>query len=95
MVAVADDERERCAERAAVPEAGEHLDLVLLELLARAAAVALLAPVEVGVDRSPVEREPRRQPGQDRDERRAVRLAGGGERGSQRHSRGESVLRRA
>ena len=71
MVAVADDERERRPERAAVTEAGEHLDLVLLELLARAAAVALLAPVQVGVDRRAVERQPAGQPGEDRDERRA------------------------
>ena len=60
VVAVADDERERRPERAPVPEPGEHLDLVLLELLARAAAVALLAPAQVGVDRGAVERRARR-----------------------------------
>ena len=79
VVAVADDERERRPERAAVAEPGEHLDLVLLELLPRAAAVALLAAAEVGVDRGAVEHEPGGQAGQDRDERRPVRLAGGGE----------------
>ena len=84
VIAVSHDERERCSERAPVPEAGEHLDLVLLELLARAAAVALLASVQIGVDRGAVEREPGRQAGQDRDERRPVRLAGGGE--SERHA---------
>jgi hypothetical protein len=57
VIAVANDERKRRAERPAMPEAGEHLDLVLLELLARAAAVPLLAPVEVSVDRRPVEQE--------------------------------------
>ena len=62
MVAVADDERERRAERAAVAEAGEHLDLVRLDLLARRAAVALLAPAEVGVDRVLVEDEPAGRP---------------------------------
>ena len=36
---------------------GEHLDGVGLELLARAAAVAELAPPQVGVDRGAVERE--------------------------------------
>ena len=77
MVAVPDDERQRRAERAPVPQAGEHLDLVRLDLLARAAAVALLAPPQVGVDRVPVEDEPGRQAADDRDERRAVRLAGG------------------
>ena len=60
VVAVADDERERRAERAAVAEAREHLDLVGLDLLARRAAVALLAAAEVGVDRLPVEDEARR-----------------------------------
>ena len=77
VVAVADDERERRAERAAVAEAGEHLDLVRLDLLARRAAVALLPPPQVGVDRVLVERQPGGQAGDDRDERRPVRLAGG------------------
>ena len=39
---------------------GEHLDRVGLELLARAAAVAELAPPQVGVDRGAVEAEARR-----------------------------------
>ena len=80
VVAVADDERERRAERASVAEAGEHLDLVGLDLLARAAAVALLAAAQVGVDRVAVEQEPGGQAGDDRDERGPVRLAGGDER---------------
>ena len=75
VVAVADDERERRAERAAVAEAREHLDLVGLDLLARRAAVALLAAAQVGVDRRPVEDEARRQARDDRDERRPVRLS--------------------
>ena len=58
---------------------GEHLDAVLLDLLPRRAAVALLPPLEVGVDRVAVELEPGGQPGEDRDERGAVRFAGGGE----------------
>ncbi len=66
-------------ERASVPEAGEHLDPVLLELLARAAAVALLAPREICVDRVPVEDEPGGQPAEDPDESRAVRLSRGRE----------------
>ena len=75
VVAVADDEREWRAERAPVPEAGEHLDLVPLELLARAAAVALLAPVEVGVDRRPVElrARPEARSGSRREPGRATR----------------------
>ena len=75
VVAVADDERERRAERPALPEPSEHLDLVRLDLLARRAAVALLAAAQVGVDRRPVEHEARREPGEDRHERRPVRLA--------------------
>ena len=64
---------------------GEHLDAVLLDLLARRAAVTLLAALQVGVDRVAVEHEPGGQAGEDRDERRAVRLAGGGE--AERHAR--------
>jgi hypothetical protein len=75
VVAVADDERERRAERPALPQSGEHVDLVLFDLLPRAAAVSLLAPPQVGVDRLLVEDEARRQAGEDRDERRPVRLA--------------------
>ena len=77
VVAVPDDERERRAEREAVPEPGEHLDLVLLELLARAPPVAFAPAAQVGVDRGSVEREAGREPGDDRDERRPVRLTGG------------------
>ena len=76
VVAVADDERERRAERATVAEAGKHLDLVRLDLLARRAPVALLAAAQVRVDRRAVEHEPGRQARDDRDESRPVRLAG-------------------
>ena len=62
-----------------VAEPREHLDAVLLDLLPRRAAVALLPPLEVGVDRVAVELEPGGQPGEDRDERGAVRFAGGGD----------------
>ena len=79
MVAVRDDERERRPERDAVPQASEHLDLVLLELLARAPAVALAPAPEVLGDRVSIESKPGRQPGDDGDERRAVRLARGRE----------------
>ena len=79
VVAVADDERERRAERAALAQAGQHLDRVRLDLLPRRAAVALLAPPEVGVDRRAVEDEARREAGEDRDERGPVRLARGRE----------------
>jgi hypothetical protein len=90
VVAVADDERERRAERAPVPETGEHLDHVGFELLPRTTPVSLLAPVEVAVDRRPVEHEPGREPGEDRHERGTVRLA----RRCQRQRHGSSVLRK-
>ncbi len=60
-----------------MPEPREHLHLVRLDLLPRAAAVALLPTAEVGVDRRAVENEPGGQAGDDRDERGAVRLACG------------------
>ena len=88
MVAVRDDERERRAERDAVPQAGEHLDLVGLELLPRAPAVPLLAPAQVGVDRLLLEPQPGGQPGEDGDERGAVRFACG-------TSRGQRIMPRA
>ena len=43
VVPVAHDQGERRAERASVAKAAEHLDLVPLDLLTRAAAVTLLA----------------------------------------------------
>ncbi len=75
MVAVADDERERRAECPPLPQTGEHLDLVGLDLLARRAAVPLLPPAQVGVDRLALEHEPGGQPREDGHERRPVRLS--------------------
>ena len=57
VIAVADDQRKRRPQRPAVAKTGEHLDLVLLQLLAGTAAVALLAAAEVGVNRAAVEDE--------------------------------------
>ncbi len=91
VVAVPDDERERRAEREAVPEPGQHLDLVLLHLLAWAPPIAFAPAAEVGVDRRPVEREAGREPGDDRDERRPVRLTGGDE--TERHGGKPSAAR--
>src|SRR5205823_9056965 len=75
VVAVADDQGERGAERPPVSHSGERLDLVGLDLLARTATVALLAPPQVGVDRALVEQEPGRETGDDCDERGPVRFA--------------------
>src|SRR5262245_55309217 len=75
VVPIPDDECERSPERPSVPQAGEHLDAVLFELLPWATPVTLLAAREVGVDRIAVENEPRRKPAEDPHERGAVRLA--------------------
>src|SRR6266702_6076909 len=71
VVAVANHECEGRAQRTAVPEPGEQLHLVLLNLLPRTAAVSLLAAAQIGVDRAPVENESGGQSSHDRDERRA------------------------
>jgi hypothetical protein len=75
VIAVPDDERERRSQRQPVTKPGEDLELVGLELLSWAPAVALTAALEVARDRVRIESESRRQAGDDRDERRAVRFA--------------------
>lgn len=62
----------------------EHSDLVELEPLARAPAIALLSAAKVGVDRPTIEREPSGQTREDADECRAVGFARGCE--AERHS---------
>ena len=76
VVAVRDHERERRTERATVPESGKHLHLVLLELLARAAPVALASPSQVLGDRVVLDAQPCREPRDNGDECGTVRLAG-------------------
>ena len=68
VVDVPDDQGERRAERSPVPEPCQHLDAVLLDLLAGRAAVALLATLQIGVDRCAIELEPGGQSRQDRHE---------------------------
>jgi hypothetical protein len=60
VVGVSDDERERRPERSAMTQPSEDLHFVVLDLLPRAAAVALLTPPEIVVDRTAVENEARR-----------------------------------
>jgi hypothetical protein len=72
-----------------VPQAGQHLDRVGLDSLARTAPVALLAPAQVLVDARAVEDEARRESLDDGDERWAVRFACG--RQPERHC--ASVIR--
>src|SRR2546423_8934009 len=43
-------ERQRCPQRPPVAKSGQHLDLVRLDLLARAPAIPLLPAAEVRVD---------------------------------------------
>jgi hypothetical protein len=72
VVAIPDDERQGAAERAPVSQAREHVDLVRLDRLARAAAVPLLAAAEIRLDRLSVEHEAGGETRHDRHERRAV-----------------------
>jgi hypothetical protein len=90
MVAIPDDEHEGGSERATVAETGKHLDLVRLDLLARAAAVTLLPTAKILVDELALEYEPRGQPLEHGDECGSVRLACGCQP-EQRH--GASVIR--
>src|SRR6266568_402352 len=77
VVLVPDDERDRRAEGHAAAQAREELRLVLLDLLACAAPVPLLAAGEVGVHLGEVHRQPGGEPLRDRGEGGAVRLPGG------------------
>ena len=52
VVAVADEQRDRAAQRPTVAHAAEDLDRVALDLHASAAPVAALAAAQVGVDRA-------------------------------------------
>ena len=79
MVEVLDRHRERTAERLAPAQPAGEADLVPLELHPPAAAVPVLAPREVGVDRGDVEPQAGREPFEDRRQERPVRFAGGQE----------------
>ena len=79
-VAVLDDQRHRRAQRLATAHAADDSGGVVLDLLALAAPVTALAPVQVRIDGSPgVERQSRRDALDDDGELRAVRFAGGEE----------------
>jgi hypothetical protein len=75
--AVGDLEGDDGAEGLPLADAGEGLGLVLLKLHPGAAAVAALAPGELGVDGGQVHRRAVRQPLDGGDEALAVGLAGG------------------
>ncbi len=78
-VAVADDEGHRAAEGASVPDAGEDLHRVLLDLHPAAAPVPPLPAAEIGVDGLAIDPNPGREPFDDDGQSRAVRLASGEE----------------
>ena len=78
-VLVRDEKADRSAGRHAVPDAGQDLRAIRLDGHPPAAAVAGLAPAKLSGDRVEVEREARRHPFENGDERLAVRLAGGEE----------------
>ena len=77
VVLVADQQRHRAAERAAVAHAREHLGRVLLDLHAAAAAVAALAAPQVGVDPLALDGDSRRKALDHDAERGSVRFARG------------------
>ena len=85
VVAVRDAQGDRTAERASVTHSRNDFRAVLLDLHAAAAAVAELAPSEVGVDPLAVELEARGNPLEDARETRAMGLSRGCE--AQRHAR--------
>ena len=75
-ILVFDPERDRRAEGFAMTDAGEDLDGVGLDLHPSAAAVALLAPPKLVVDRGDVDIETGGNALDDGDEGFAVRFAG-------------------
>ncbi len=72
VVLVPDDERDGGAERQPAPDPGEELGAVGLDLHATAAAVALLAPGQLGVDPGEIERQAGREALGDGGQRRPV-----------------------
>ena len=78
-VAIGDEHRDRRAERFAGAHAGEKLDVVLLDLHAAAAAVALLAADELLVDVSGEQWQAGGAALEQRDEGFAVGFSGGRE----------------
>ncbi len=78
-VAIADQHRDRRADRLAGADAGQEFDGVLLDLHAAPAAVALLAPRELAVDVRRKQRQARRHSFENAHEGRAMRFTGGRE----------------
>ena len=75
VIAVADDQRDRPAERAPVTESAQDLGIVTLDLLARAAPVAGLPAGEVAAERLAIDLEARWQARDDGGDSRPVGFA--------------------
>ena len=76
-VAIANRHRQGTRRGAALANAGEHLDRVLLDALTPASSIAALAATEFRVDEAEVDRKAGGKTFDDRDHCRSVRLAGG------------------
>ena len=79
MVGVLDQHRDRAAQRAPVPDAGEDARHLRLDLHAPAAPVAELAPLQIALEVCGEQRNPRRHPVEDPDQRGPVRFPRGEE----------------
>src|ERR1043165_10228813 len=62
-----------------MPDAGQYLRVIALNLHAPTAAVAKLAAAKFVIDQTLIDRQSGRQTLDDRDERSAMRFSGGGE----------------
>ena len=92
IIAVAHEHRDRRTERLAAANAGEKLDLVVLDLHARAAPVPPCRRASVSLIASDVQAQMRRNAVEDADERGPVRFARGK---VPKHSRPASAHRSA
>ena len=77
VVAIGHLQRDRAAQRHALPHAAENVDRVGLDPLPPAAAITALPPPQLDVDRLEVDRHAGRKAVDQRNQRFAVRFASG------------------
>ena len=77
VVAIRHLERDRAAERNALPHAAQNVDRIGLNPLPPAAAIAALPPPQLDVDRLKIDRDAGRKAVDERNQRLAVRFASG------------------
>ena len=77
VVAVRHFQRDRAAERHALPDAAQNIDRIGLDSLPAAAAIPALPPPQLEIDRLEIDRHAGREPVDERDQSFAVRFAGG------------------